>query len=116
MIKPTLIALLIAGAGITTTLPAVAAVWAQTAPPAVRVEAVPAPRNGYVWSPGYWNYAKGKHVWVAGTWVRQRRGATYEPAHWVEHDGRWELKKGTWSGGKDTGPSPYNGEPKEPKS
>ena len=30
-------------------------VYFNTAPPPLRVEAVPAPRHGYVWVPGYWD-------------------------------------------------------------
>src|SRR6185436_16489451 len=34
-------------------------------PPAVRYEAVPAPRRGYIWAPGYWGWNGYRHVWVA---------------------------------------------------
>ena len=34
------------------------------APPALRAEVVPAPRPGYVWINGYWEWRGGKHEWV----------------------------------------------------
>ena len=35
------------------------------APPPPRFESVPAPRAGYVWAPGYWNWDGQRHVWTA---------------------------------------------------
>jgi hypothetical protein len=39
-------------------LPAAAAVevYLDVAPPAPRYEVVPAPRRGYVWQPGFWEW------------------------------------------------------------
>lgn len=65
-------------------------------PPAAQVEVVPGPRQGYVWSPGYYNYENNKHVWVKGESIRAREGYTYEPNRWVEHDGRWNLERSRW--------------------
>jgi len=36
------------------------------APPAPLVEAVPAPRPGYVWAPGYWTWQGDRYNWIAG--------------------------------------------------
>ena len=36
----------------------------DVAPPAPREEVVPAPRVGFVWAPGYWNWDGHKHVWA----------------------------------------------------
>lgn len=66
-------------------------------PPVVRVEARPAPRMGYLWVPGYWGWRDTHHVWVAGTWVRERPGYVYERPAWVERDGQWHLAGGRWS-------------------
>ena len=65
-------------------------------PPAPRVEVVPAPRVGYVWVPGYWHWRENRHVWVAGTWVRERPGYVYERPNWVERDGQWHFAGGGW--------------------
>jgi hypothetical protein len=86
---------MIAGA---TPLAAVAAVNVDitVAPPAPRVEVVPAPRPGYVWAPGYWDYRGHSHAWVAGRWLPERRGYRYEPARWVPHEGHYRLEQGHW--------------------
>ena len=57
---------------------------------------VPAPRRGYVWAPGYWDWRGSRHIWVGGRWVREREGYAYHPHRWVEHDGRWRLERGRW--------------------
>jgi hypothetical protein len=74
-------------------------VWIRTAPPAPRVEVVPAPRAGYVWAPGYWQWNGHRHVWHNGSWMRERRGYVYSAPAWVEHDGRWEFRRGAWARG-----------------
>lgn len=86
-------------AAVATPLPSVATVgvYVNVGPPANRYEAVPAPRRGYVWSPGYWDWRGNKHVWVKGTSVRERHGYSYQPHRWVEHDGRWNLESGRWN-------------------
>ena len=71
----------------------------DVAPPAPRHEAVPAPRRGNVWVPGYWNWTGHRHTWVPGTWVRERRGYTYAAPQWMERNGRWELRRGQWGRG-----------------
>jgi WXXGXW repeat (2 copies) len=68
----------------------------ETAPPPVRVEVVPAPRVGYVWAPGYWNWNGHRHVWVGGRWVGERRGYHWEPHAWEEREGRWHFREGGW--------------------
>ena len=68
----------------------------DVAPPAPRVEVVPAPRSGYVWAPGYWRWTGHKHVWVNGSWVHERHGWHYAPHTWAQHDGRWHYEEGGW--------------------
>lgn len=79
------------------TLPAAAAVIVEVAPPPLRYEVVPAPRVGYVWVPGYWEWRRHRHFWVAGHWVRHRPGYMYAPARWVERGGRWHYVAPAWS-------------------
>ncbi|UUZ54801.1 YXWGXW repeat-containing protein [Massilia sp. H-1] len=38
--------------------------YVDTAPPAPRYESIPAPRSGYVWAPGFWNWEGNRHVWI----------------------------------------------------
>jgi hypothetical protein len=68
----------------------------QVAPPAPRVEVVPAARVGYIWAPGYWNWNGRRHVWVGGSWQRERRGYHYAPHNWAQRDGRWHFEQGGW--------------------
>jgi hypothetical protein len=68
----------------------------EVAPPPVRVEAVPGPRVGYVWVPGYWDWRGHEHVWVTGRWMHERRGWHYVPEHWVQVGPRWHFEAGHW--------------------
>jgi hypothetical protein len=81
-------------------IPAVASadvgIFLDVAPPAPRYEVVPAPRAGYIWAPGYWDWRNGRHVWVRGHWERERRGYYYHPQRWEQRDGRWTLERGRW--------------------
>ena len=69
---------------------AVSACFAQgviivpAAPPAPRVEVVPAPRHGYVWDQGRWRWDHGRYVWVPGHWRAMRPGHHWVPGHWVQ--------------------------------
>ncbi|MEP7300501.1 MAG: hypothetical protein ABI699_03160 [Caldimonas sp.] len=101
--KFTAVALLAAAsAGFSTEVPARPVnidVQIGTAPPALRYEAVPAPRRGYVWAPGYWNWRNQRHHWVAGNWVRHRQGYVYTQPAWVQNGDRWRLNRGAWARG-----------------
>ena len=81
-------------------LPALAAVNINididVAPPAPRYEAVPAPRSGYVWAPGYWQWDGQRHVWARGRWVEARPGAEWVADRWEPRDGRHYYEPGHW--------------------
>ena len=79
-------------------LPAAAAVgiYVDVAPPAPRHEVVPAPRAGYLWVPGFWDWRGNRHVWSKGRWERARSGYHFHPNRWEMHDGRWQLERGRW--------------------
>ena len=66
------------------------------APPPLRVEYVPAPRVGFVWVPGYWDWRGNRHVWVKGHWEKARPGYRYREPRWEQRDGRWYLERGRW--------------------
>ena len=69
-----------------------------TSPPAPIYEPVPAPRAGYVWAPGYWEWRANehRHHWHHGYWVRARHGYAWAPHRWEEHNGRWHMEGGHW--------------------
>ena len=60
---------------------------------------MPAPRVGYVWVPGYWDWRENRHIWIGGTWVRERPGYVYYQPRWVERNGEWRLARGYWGRG-----------------
>ena len=79
-------------------------------PPAPRYEAVPAPRTGYIWSPGHWQWSRSgySHVWVAGHWERARVGYIYRAPRWVERGGRWYYEAPRWDRDGDGVPNRYD--------
>jgi hypothetical protein len=69
----------------------------STAPPAPRHEVVPAPRAGWVWAPGHYEYRGGEYAWVEGHWMRERVGYEYREPRWVQRgDGSWVLVGNNW--------------------
>jgi WXXGXW repeat (2 copies) len=66
------------------------------APPAPRVEVIPAARPHYVWAPGYWDYRGREHVWVGGHYVRERPGYHWVPDRWEQRGPGWHRERGHW--------------------
>ena len=74
-----------------------------TPPPAPIYEAVPAPRAGYVWAPGYWDWDDHyrKHAWKKGHWAAARPGYVYESPRWVRASNGWVMQPERWNHGPD---------------
>jgi len=70
-----------------------------SSPPPMRYERVPPPRQGYLWAPGYWNWAGNRHVWAPGHWERARPGYAYSRPQWYHGSHGWELRRGGWHHG-----------------
>jgi len=68
----------------------------DVAPPPPPVEVVPAPRVGYVWAPGYYNWEGHRHIWVRGHWIRAHRHHHWVADRWEDRDGRWHRERGHW--------------------
>lgn len=67
------------------------------APPAPRREAMPAPREGWVWAPGHYEWHRGEYTWVEGHWMRERAGYEYREPRWVQRgNGEWVMVGGNW--------------------
>jgi hypothetical protein len=70
------------------------------APPAPRVEVVPAPREGYVWTPGYWRWEapRREYVWVEGRFQEERRGFRWIADRWLhrESERHYRYEPGHW--------------------
>src|ERR1700749_4789870 len=65
-------------------------------PPAPVYEAVPAPRAGFVWAPGFWRWDGGRHVWAPGRWIAERPGYHWVPDRWAHVEGGWHHEYGHW--------------------
>jgi hypothetical protein len=68
------------------------------APPAPRYEAVPPPRPGFVWAPGYWGWHGGRWAWGSGRWIAARPGYRWAPDVWVRRGAGWHHVPGHWVG------------------
>ena len=55
--------------------------FVNVGPPPV-LYAPAAPRVGFIWVPGYWDWRHGRHYWVRGHYTRHRPGYAYAPARW----------------------------------
>lgn len=68
----------------------------EVAPPASPAEATPAPREGYVWAPGYYVWRDHDYTWVGGHWERAREGYRYVAPTWVQDNGHWRFTEEQW--------------------
>ena len=85
------------------------------APPPVYYEALPGPRAGWVWVPGYWDWRAHRQYWVAGHWVRSRPGYVYHRPRYYERDGHWYYARGGWRDSDGDGvPNRYDRSPYNP--
>jgi len=102
MMKRTAISLLavaaiLAPAALTPAAAQVFSLSIGTPPPAPIYEAVPAPRVGYAWAPGYWRWEHERHVWVPGRWMTARAHHHWVADHWAEGPhGGWHHQPGHW--------------------
>jgi len=95
MNKLTLSSLVVAmGLGALPAWSAIEYIEVQAAPPAPRVEVVPAVREGSVWIPGYWDYRGSDYTWVAGHFEPARTGYVYVVPRYEEREHR--LYAGRW--------------------
>ena len=83
-------------------------------PPPLRAEVVPAPRRGYVWAPGFWDWDGHRHEWRGGHWERARPGYAYRQPEWRQNGGRWEMRRGGWDRDGDGVPNRRDRRPNNP--
>ena len=89
--------------------------YVNVAPPALPYEAVPAPRVGFVWVPGYWDWRYNRYHWVPRRYTRPRPGYHYAPARWVARDGRYYYSRPGWyDSDRDGVPNRYDRAPGNP--
>lgn len=66
------------------------------APPPARVEVVPAPQAGYVWTPGYWSWDGYQHIWIDGHLIEDQPGYRWVPGRWDHNDRHYRFEPGRW--------------------
>ena len=68
------------------------------APPAIPVYAQPpCPGDGYIWTPGFYQYGDYGYHWVAGTWISAPRpGFLWTPGYWGWGSGAYLWHGGYW--------------------
>ena len=69
----------------------------QAPPPLPEYDQPPCPGDGYIWTPGYWNYASDGYYWVPGAWVSAPyQGALWTPGYWSYNQNRYGWHRGYW--------------------
>ncbi len=66
------------------------------APPPERVEVVPAPREGYIYEPGHYEWNGAEYVWIGGQFIPDREGHEWHPYVLEHHGDRWHFRAGHW--------------------
>ena len=89
-------------------------VYVLTPPPPRRAEEVPAPRSGYVWAPGHYQYRSEAYVWTPGQWEQARPGYVYRAPDWTEREGRWYYQPPRWDRDGDGVPNRSDNFPRDP--
>jgi len=72
-------------------------VFIGAAPPPPLVERIPAPRVGYEWAPGHWEWNGRRHQWATGYWVTARPGYAYQAPVWYQNNGGWVMRPAAWT-------------------
>jgi len=74
------------------------AVSITIAPPELPVYVQPAcPRDGYLWTPGYWAWGPDGYYWVPGVWIAPPRvGVLWTPGYWGFESGGYLWHAGYW--------------------
>src|SRR5579862_2955053 len=70
----------------------------KIAPPPIAVFDQPAcPGDGYIWTPGYYQYGDYGYYWVSGHWVMPPGpGLLWTPGYWGFAGGRYMWHEGYW--------------------
>lgn len=63
----------------------------------------PAPRGGYAWVPGQWEWRHGQRVFVPGHWTRDPRFVPHANDGWAQRYGRLHHDRGQFHGAPHDG-------------
>ena len=68
------------------------------APPPIAVfDQPPCPGDGYIWTPGYYQYGDYGYYWVPGSWVLPPAvGQLWTPGYWGFEGSRYRWHEGYW--------------------
>jgi hypothetical protein len=70
---------------------------ADAPPPLLNYEQTPCPEEGYLWTPGYWNWSAAGYYWVPGAWVQPPQvGVLWTPGYWAFLGGVYVFHAGYW--------------------
>jgi hypothetical protein len=86
----------IAGAALLSAAARPAEIYADRAPPPLKEDRMPHPRDGMVWAAGHWEWSGTAYYWFDGTWLVERRNRQWVPAQWEETGNRWHFLQGHW--------------------
>ncbi len=82
-----------------------ASAYPTAAPPPPRNESY-APRRGFVWVAGRWDWKDGKWDWVPGHMERERAGRQWRPGRWDRDGDHYRFTAGEWVEAGAPGPGP----------
>lgn len=70
----------------------------NVAPPPIAVfDQPPCPGDGYIWTPGYYQYGDYGYYWVPGHWVMPPAvGMLWTPGYWGFERGHYNWHEGYW--------------------
>jgi len=70
----------------------------KIAPPVIAVfDQPPCPGDGYIWTPGYYQYGDYGYYWVPGQWTMPpSAGLLWTPGYWGYGGGRYTWHEGYW--------------------
>ena len=66
------------------------------APPAPRVEVVPAPRDGYIYEKGHYGWDGRQYVWTEGQFIPKREGREWRSYVLEQRGNKWHYRAGHW--------------------
>jgi len=66
-------------------------------PPLPVYDQPPCPVDGYIWTPGVWQWGPAGYFWVPGTWVQPPEvGLLWTPGYWAFAGGFYAFHRGYW--------------------
>jgi hypothetical protein len=70
--------------------------YVEVAPPPSPEAVVVAPRPGWAWVEGRWEWSGVQWTWIQGYWVTERPGYVWVQGQWIDYGGRWQWRGGHW--------------------